>query len=340
MNKRVYIRLFCAMALLAGCNTGSDVTDSTTAALELKVGIGSMETRGVVVSGNTFDRESKIKVVVTDYDGGVSKYNDKANYIYKDQGGAGVWLPENSVLQLGTDNAMVSTHYPADLPSGADYNTTTKIFTPVLTTSLNFGDLLNGEYNADNSFWTSFKDGDPKFEIFMADGEIDYMQGKMTNAQAVTKDSKLAQIQMNHNLTMVIFNIFKADMNPAPCVVKSIKVKNVNSAKALCTGTFTIPDGTFTPSATAIEYVRTMDNFPNNSYFGMMMFPATIAANQVEIEFLVDDQIYALPIEACEWKAGYVNLYRVRLTPVKAELVDVVSVKDWGTGTDKEFEVN
>lgn len=341
INSKIYI-LLITILLSTACRKSKDMPDNTPAALQLQVGIGSIKGRTTAIPGTTFTRESKINVVLTDYDGNTTNYNNRSGvYTYKDQGAGGVWLPEiiAAPLQLNANEAMVLAHYPAQLPVGASYNVTTKVFTPAVNTTLAFGDLLAGDYNADNSFWFSFKSGDPQTEIFMAEGEIDYMYGKMTNMQPVSSASKLAQIQMNHGLTMVIFNLFKSDLNQATSVVKSIKVKNINSATALQEGTFSIPDGGFTPSG-AVEYARTMDNFPDNSYFGMMLFPATIAANQVVVEFKVDNQTYTLPIEAGQWKAGTVNLYRIRFTPARAELVDVVQVVDWGAGTDKEFEIN
>lgn len=333
--------LLAAILLSTGCQQSKDTPNSTTTDLQLNVAIGTMESRAAAISGTEFMRESEINIVLTDYVGTTNNYNRSGIYTYKDQGSGGVWFPKNikTPLQLSEKEAMALAHYPAQLPVGASYNVATKLFTPVVTTSLAFGDLLAGQYNSDNSFWFSFAIGTPQNEVFMAEGEIDYMHGKMTNAQAISTDDKLAQIKMNHGLTMVVFNLFKSDQNPSPCVVKSIKIKNINSANAISSGTFSIPNGEFLPT-NAVEYNRTMDNFPNNSYFGMLLFPAAIQNNEVIAEFMVDNQIYTLPIDGCEWDAGYVNLYRVRFTPARAELVDIVKVIDWGTGTNKDFEIN
>lgn len=339
-NIKLHI-LLAAILLSTGCENGKDIPNNTLAALQLNVGIGTLESRATAITGTAFVRESEINVVLTDFNGGTTDYNKSGVYVFKDQGAGGVWLPKNiaAPLQLSEKEAMVLAHYPALLPTNASYDVTTKLFTPAVATSMAYGDLLAGEYNSDNSFWFRFVTGNPQSEVFMAEGEIDYMYGKMTNINAVSTADKLAEIKMNHALTMVVFNLFKSDINPSPCVIKSIKIKNVNSATALSKGAFSIHDGGFTPTS-AVEYNRTMDNFPDNSYFGMMLFPATIGSDDVIVEFMVDNQIYTLPIEACAWESGYVNLYRVRFTPARAELVDVVKVVDWGTGTDREFEIN
>lgn len=340
MNKKLHI-LLVAMLLATGCEKENNIPDNTPAELELNVGIGTMESRVAAIPGTAFARESEINVVLTDYDETTTNYNTSGIYVYKNQGVAGVWLPKNitAPLQLSDKDAMVLAHHPSTLPIGASYDVTSKLFTLAVTASLPFGDLTAGEYNSDNSFWFQFVSGEPKEEVFMAEGEIDYMHGKMTNQTAVTATNKMAQLKMNHALTMVVFNLFKSDQNPSPCVVKSITVKNINSSGALSKGTFGIHDGQFTKTD-AMEYHRSMNNFPDKSYFGMMLFPAEITKNQVVVEFLVDNQIYTLPIEPCKWDAGYVNLYRVRFSPARAELVDVVKVVDWGVGTDKEFDIN
>lgn len=339
-TKKLHI-LLVAMLLATGCQREKEIPDTPPAELQLNVGIGTMESRVAAIPGTAFARESEINVVLTDYDGSTTNYNTSGIYVYKNQGTAGVWLPKNinTPLQLKDHDAMVLAHHPATLPAGASYDVTNKLFTPAVTTSLAFGDLTAGQYNSDNSFWFRFVAGKQQEEVFMAEGEIDYMHGKMTNQTPVTAGNKMAQIKMNHALTMIVFNLFKSDQNPSPCVVKSITIKNINSSNALSKGTFAIHDGRFTKTD-AVEYHRSMDNFPDKSYFGMMLFPAEITENQVVVEFLVDNQIYTLPIEACKWDAGYVNLYRVKFSPARAELVDVVKVVDWGVGTDKEFDIN
>ena len=347
MIKRDLYIVLIATTLLAGCNkVAMEPTDNNTSALlELNVGIGAVESRAAAVSGTQFARESQINVVLTDYNGGNTDYNNASGvYVYKDQTGTGgLWLPVDSEkpLLLKNQGAKVWAHYPAKLPSGASFNITAKTLTPANVETKAYGDLMAGEYNSDNSFWFSFKSGEAKREVFMADGETDYMYGSMTNTEAVTSVKKTAQIKMEHCLSIVVLHIFKSDNNTAPCNITKLTIRNTTSSTTLKSGVFSITTGALT-AGTATKYIRTMNNFPISEElnFGMMLYPATIANGEVEVEIVADGQQYILPITACSWQSGFVNLYNIRLTPVSAELVDMVTVVDWGGGSDKEFDLN
>lgn len=337
--------LLTLLLSLAACSQEENIGNSNLHPLELEVGFDHIATRTTVIPGTTFMHESKIRVGIFDSDGGIgSGLSQQATYIYKNPIGAtGSWIPFKNTEKLSVieKDMDVLAHYPATI---ASTNWTTKTITPNLPNEMGFGNLLE-EYNSSDSYLVEFEKGKTT-EVLLASNEIDYLTGKGINGP-YNKNSLKVKIQMHHALSMVAFHIFKSAENTAPGNIKSITVKNLDDATGpLRRGSMALETNDFTPftPVTAMFYKRTMSNAPDGCYYGMMVYPATIAANQVQIQIETDNFVYKMNLPAIyNWESGKVVLYNIKLNPTSAELMDLINVADWPSlkpENDHEFEIS
>lgn len=332
--------LLLLLLSLAACSQESISQDSNLHPLELEVGFDHIATRTTVIPGTTFTHESKIKVGIFNSDGVNTVLNQQATYIYKNPIGAtGSWVPLNtdklSVIDVDMD---VLAHYPATIT--ADW--TAKTITPNLPNEMGFGNLLE-DYNSSDSYLVEFQTGKTT-EVLLAPNEVDYLTGEGINGP-YNKNKLKVQIKMRHALSMVVFHIFKSAENTAPGNMKSITVDNLdNTSGPLRKGSMALKANRFTPAADAMSYKRTMSNAPDGCYYGMMVYPATIAADQVRVTIEIDNFLYTVNVPATHsWEAGKVILYNIKVNPTGAELLDLINVSDWPSlkpDNDHNFEIS
>lgn len=341
MKKYNIFILLLLLLSLAACSQESISQDSNLHLLELEVGFDDIATRTTVIPGTTFTHESKIRVGIFDPNDNTNVLNRQATYVYKNPIGAtGSWVPLKNAEKLGVLDAEMNVlaHYPTTITA----NWGAKTITPNLPNEMAFGNLLE-DYNSSDSYLVAFETGKTT-EVLLAPNEVDYLTGEGINGP-YNKDKLKVQIKMRHALSMVVFHIFKSAENTAPGNMKSITVGNLdNTSGPLRKGSMALETNLFTPAADAMTYKRTMSNAPDGCYYGMMVYPATIAADQVQVTIEIDNFLHTVNVPARHsWEAGKVILYNIKVNPTGAELLDLINVSDWPSlkpDNDHNFEIS
>lgn len=284
-------------------------------------------TRSVVVMGSGFAHEAQMNLMLMDQDGNTTCKGAMKPYIYKKPtDGAGAWIPgAEEGHKLVTESAQVLAHYPAVLPAGGSLSADKGTLTVDLPFTVPFG--TPEEYNADNAFWVALEADKGDSEVLLAEGETDYMMG--CGANTVNNIQQATTLTMYHALSMVVVRARKDAENPNPGKLKSIALVNKGGATTLRKGSFALATHTFTPSTTTMSYTRTMEDFPDGTCFALMVYPTTIAANQVEMQLSVDQVVFKLDIPAGEWQAGRIFFYNVTLKATSAVLNTGLGVLPW-----------
>lgn len=336
---RSILMLYTA-ALLTGCNAElpDGPTDTDTVPLEITTGIESQVHTRSTVFGTQFSHETRIQVI------GINQSTNNlttATYACKNPNGTSeAWVFTDKGITLSSDNTRVLARYPVGGSSTIDATS----FTPGMKTTQAIGDV--SKYNSDNSFSTRFgKTGGDLQEVVMANEEEDYMTGTdqhEADGSPVyrTKSNKEAILTMKHCMAIAVFHVKKSPLNTNPGIVKSLLIQNKDANNGpLRKGKFDFETNNFTPDD-RVEYKRTMNNFPDGCYYGVMVYPADMGANSVAIELEVDLITYHFDLPAKKWNSGTILLYEIELLPTKAKLMDTVQVFDWEIGQTYTFEIN
>ena len=336
---RSILMLYTA-AILTGCNAESPVgsTDIDAVPLEITTGIESQVHTRSIVFGTQFSHEARIQVI------GINQSTNiltTATYACKNPNGTSeAWVFTDKGIALSSDNMRVLARYPVGGNSTIDATS----FTPGMKTTQAIGDI--SKYNSDNSFSTRFGNtGGDLLEVVMANEEEDYMTGtdqRETNGAPVyrTKTNKEVFLTTKHCMAIAVFHVKKSTLNTNPGIVKSILIQNKDANNGpLRKGKFDFETNAFTPDD-RVEYKRTMDNFPDDCYYGVMVYPAKMEASSVTVQLEVDLITYHFDLPAKTWESGTILLYEIELLPTKAKLMDTVQVFDWEIGDTHIFEIN
>lgn len=331
MKKRTTTLLWTltALFLTAGCADSLAEQPLPTAAegvLSFRTTVADV-TRAVVVMGSGFAHEAQMNLILIDQGENTTYKGAMKSYIYKKPtDGAGAWIPgAEEGHKLVMETAQVLAHYPAVLPASGSLSADKGTLTVDLPFTVPFG--TPEEYNADNAFWVALEADKGDSEVLLAEGETDYMMG--CGANTVNNVQQSTTIAMYHALSMVVVRARKDAENPNPGKLKSIALVNKGGATALRKGSFALATHTFTPSTATMSYTRTMEDFPDGTCFALMVYPTTIAANQVEMQLSVDQAVFKLDIPAGEWQAGRIFFYNVTLKATSAVLNTGLGVLPW-----------
>lgn len=302
------------------------------AALTVDVQMDTPQTGRAVVTGNAFSHESMINVLLVDAQAGESAYeNAQLPYILKDpNSNGGAWVPSTeSGLEVKEAEAQVYAHYPDVLPLGSSIDLTKRSLVVDLPLIRAFGKME--EFNSENTLWLEFVAGEGEKEVLFSEAETDYMTGVGTNVTAKAPDQKATTIRMKHALSMVVIKAYKVPENTAPGHLKEITFSNrVANRGPLKKGSFSLANNQFTSDPSAFtSYTCTMEGYPLETYYAMMVYPATITSNEVVMTVKVDQSIYTIPVPAKMWQSGKIILYHLKLNATNIELTQPVGLIDW-----------
>lgn len=327
-NFRCLLLALPGMLLMAGCDKSASPEQENNEPVELQITPTVALTRSAVQDVSGLD-EVAVYATGSDYAAG-------NNYA--------VYTKENSKwTNNGTDHIYLTN---TDATICGYYPTTTKFDASAETIPVTVNET--GAIAAiDNSTGTA---------IASASAEVDYMYA--TKVSSVNnKSGNNVTLVMNHALSMVSFRVYKAADYKGPGNLTKVVMENVGIGTTLSKGTsptMNITTGAINEGAAEqAVYTRTITNYTLTSTangskkFSILVLPTSSAISNIKATFTIDGADY--PVNLTEpaaagtegkWKAGYNNLYTVKMggTDLSITTVTVTPWKETAVSGDLEIK--
>lgn len=324
-NFRCLLLALPGMLLMAGCDKSASPEQENNEPVELQITPTVALTRSAVQDVSGLDE-------VAVYATGSNDYAAGNNYA--------VYTKENSNwTNKGTDHIYLTN---ADATIYGYYPTTTKYdeSTKTIPVTVLETDAITA---IDNSTGTA---------IASASGEVDYMYATEVS-HVNNKSGNNVTLIMNHALSMVSFRVYKAADYKGPGNLTKVVMENDGAGTTLSKGTsptMNITTGAITEGiAQQAVYTRTITDYTlastanDSKKFSILVLPtaSAIGSSNIKATFTIDGAAYSVnltqPTAAGTegmWKAGYNNLYTVKMGGTDLSIT-TVTVTPW-----KETVVN
>lgn len=331
-NFRCLLLALPGMLLMAGCDKSASPEQENNEPVELQITPTVALTRSAVQTVSGLD---KVAVYATgsDYTAG----NNYAVYTNK----ASSWANEGSEsIYLTNADATIYGYYP----------TTTKFDASAKTIPVS---VLEG---TDATTITAIANSTGT-DIASASGEVDYMYA--TSVSSVNNKSGNGVIlEMNHALSMVSFRVYKNTDYKGPGNLTKVVLENVGEGTTLSKGTnptMKITTGAITEgTAQKAVYKRTINDYTlvstadASKKFSILVLPTTsaIGSSNIKATFTIDGADYPVNLTQPtavdtdgKWKAGYNNLYTVKMGGTDLNIT-TVTVTPWQeTAVDGDLDI-
>lgn len=322
-NFRCLLLALPGMLLMAGCDKSASPEQENNEPVELQITPTVALTRSAVQDVSGLDKVAVYATGSNDYAAG----NNYAVYTKEN----------NNWTNKGTDHIYLTN---ADATIYGYYPTTAQFDASAQTIPVTVNET--GAIAAiDNSTGTA---------IASASGEIDYMYATAVSS-VNNKSVGPVTLAMNHALSMVSFRVYKADDYKGPGNLTKVVMENVGIGTTLSKGTsptMNITTGAINEGAAEqAVYTRTITNYTLTSTangskkFSILVLPTSSAISNIKATFTIDDADYSVDLTQPTaagtegmWKAGYNNLYTVKMGGTDLSIT-TVTVTPW-----KETVVN
>lgn len=326
-NFRCLLLALPGMLLMAGCDKNASPEQENNEPVELQITPTVVLTRSAVQDAKSLDKVA-VYATGTDYD----TDNNYAVYTNKTSS----WDNEGSEsIYLTNADATIYGYYP----------TTTKFDASAKTIPVTVLEGTDATTIAaiNNSTGTA---------IASASGEVDYMYA--TEVSSINNKSVgPVTLAMNHALSMVSFRVYKNTDYKGSGNLTKVVMENVNAGTTLSKGTsptMNITTGAINEGAAKqAVYTRTITDYTltstanDSKKFSILVLPtkSVIGSSNIKATFTIDGAAYSVnltqPTAAGTegmWKAGYNNLYTVKMGGTDLSIT-TVTVTPW-----KETVVN
>lgn len=305
------------MLLMAGCDKSASPEQENNEPVELQITPTVALTRSAVQDVSGLDE-------VAVYATGSNDYAAGNNYA--------VYTKENSNwTNKGTDHIYLTN---ADATIYGYYPTTKKYDESgkTIPVTVNETDAITAIVNSTGT------------AIASASGDVDYMYA--TSVPSVNnKSGNNVTLVMNHALSMVSFRVYKADDYKGSGNLTKVVMENVNAGTTLSKGTnptMDITTGAINEGAAKqAVYTRTISDYQltstanDSKKFSILVLPTSSAISNIKATFTIDGADYSVnltqPAAAGtdgKWKAGYNNLYTVKMGGTDLSIT-TVTVTPW-----------
>lgn len=321
-NFRCLLLALPGMLLMVGCDKSASPEQENNEPVELQIAPTVALTRSAVQDAKSLDKVA-VYATGTDYD----TDNNYAVYTNKTSS----WDNEGSEsIYLTNADATIYGYYP----------TTTKYDESAETIPVT---VLEG---TGGTTITAIDNSGAGTAIAAAPGEVDYMYA--TSVSPINnKSGNNVTLVMNHALSMVSFRIYKADDYKGPGNLTKVVMENVDAGTTLSKGTsptMNITTGAINEGAAKqATYTRTITDYTLTSTangskkFSILVLPTTsvIGSSNIKATFTIDGAAY--PVNLTQptaagtegmWKAGYNNLYTVKMGGTDLSIT-TVTVTPW-----------
>lgn len=319
-NFRCLLLALPGMLLMAGCDKSASPEQENNEPVELQIAPMVALTRSAVQDVSGLDEVAVYATGSNDYAAG----NNYAVYTKEN----------NNWTNKGTDHIYLTN---ADATIYGYYPTTAQFDASAETILVT---VLEG---TDATTITAIANSSDK-AIASASGEIDYMYA--TKVSSINNKSvDPVNLVMNHALSMVSFRVYKADDYKGPGNLTKVVMENVDAGTTLSKGTsptMNITTGEITEgTAQKAVYTRTISSYTltstanDSKKFSILVLPTSSAISNIKATFTIDGADYSVNLTQPKaegtdgmWKAGYNNLYTVKMGGTDLSIT-TVTVTPW-----------